>query len=101
MEMNVTKENFTSEVLNSESPVLVDFWATWCAPCRMLSPVVSEFAEEHPELKVCKVNVDEEAELAVEYGINSIPALLLFKNGEVSARSVGFCTKPELEDLIK
>ena len=88
MEVNVTKENFEKEVLNADKTVLVDFWATWCAPCQMLSPVVAEFAEEHPEL-------------AIKYGINSIPALLLFKNGEVAATTVGFCTKDELEEFVK
>ena len=101
MEVNVTKENFEKEVLNADKTVLVDFWATWCAPCQMLSPVFAEFAEEHPELKVCKINGDNEPELAIQYGINSIPALLLFKNGEVAATTVGFCTKDELEEFVK
>ena len=101
METNLTKEIFEKEVLTADKAVLVDFWATWCAPCQMLSPVVAEFAEEHPEIKVCKVNVDNEPELAIKYGISSIPALLLFKNGEVAATTVGFCTKNELEEFVK
>lgn len=101
MEINVTKENFAEKVLNAKVPVLVDFWAPWCAPCRMFSPVVSEFAEEHGDVAVCKVNVDDEPELAEKYGITSIPSLLLFKNGEVAASTVGFHTKDELEVFVK
>ena len=101
MEIELTSSNFETEVLNSEIPVLVDFWATWCGPCRMLAPVLAQIAEEKSgTLKVGKVNVDESAELAAKYGISSIPALLLFKNGHVSAQTVGFMQKPELERFI-
>ncbi|MCI9365204.1 MAG: thioredoxin [Clostridia bacterium] len=100
-EINLTKENFEAEVLKSEKLVLVDFWATWCGPCKMLAPVLSEFAEENEEkVKVGKVNVDEQRELATKYQISSIPTLLLFKDGSVINNIVGFCSKTELEKLI-
>ena len=81
--VTVTADNFEQEVLRSEKTVLVDFWAAWCGPCKMLSPVVEQVAEERPDVKVCKINVDDEQELAVRYGIMSIPALLVFRNGEL------------------
>ena len=85
----ITKDNFQAEVLNADKTVLVDFWASWCGPCRMLSPVVDEIAAEHPELKVCKVNVDDEPELAGQFGVMSIPTLLVFKGGKLANQSVG------------
>jgi len=94
-----TTANFNEEVLQSEVPVLVDFWATWCAPCRMLGPVIDELAEEG--YKVGKVNVDEEPELAKEYNVMSIPTVLVFKNGKVTASSVGVQPKETLEDMVK
>lgn len=94
------KENFESEVLGSGKTVLVDFWASWCNPCRMLSPVVDEIADEHPEIKVVKVNVDEEQELAAEYGIMSIPCLFVFKNGEAVDKSVGVIPKQQIIDML-
>jgi len=97
MELTITKENFSAEVLNSDKPVLVDFWATWCGPCKMIAPVLSELAEDFADsLKVGKVNVDNEGELAVKFGVMSIPTLLLFKNGEVVKKSIGFMTKEQL-----
>jgi len=97
MEVTVTNENFEREVLTSDRPVLVDFWATWCGPCMMLSPVVAEIAAERATtLKVGKVNVDEAPELAARFGITSIPALLLVRNGTVVATSVGYVPKSDL-----
>ena len=96
-EVILTKENFEAEVLNSDIPVLVDFWATWCGPCMMLSPVIAELAEElEGKVKVGKVNVDEQNELAMQYRVASIPTLLLFKNGELVKTSVGFMPKSEI-----
>lgn len=101
METELTSANFAAEVLESDKPVLVDFWAPWCGPCRMLAPVVAEIAKEKAgTLKVCKVNVDEAPELAAKYGVNSIPALFLFKNGAVAARGVGFMPKAKLEEFV-
>ncbi len=96
-EVILTKENFETEVLKSDIPVLVDFWATWCGPCMMLSPVIAELAEEFEgKVKVGKVNVDEQNELAMQYRVASIPTLLLFKNGELAKTSVGFMPKNDI-----
>ena len=101
MEITLTKTNFEAEVLKSDKPVLVDFWAPWCGPCRMLAPFLAEIAEEKADkIKVGKVNVDEEPDLAAKYGISGIPAILLFKNGQVAGTSVGFKPKPELEAFV-
>ena len=98
----VEAANFEQEVLKSELPVLVDFWAEWCSPCRILSPVVEEIAEENAgRVKVCKINTDEQQELAIRYGISAIPTLMVFKNGEVANTSVGVVPKAMIEDLIK
>ena len=96
----LTKDNFEAEVLNCDKPVLVDFWASWCGPCRMVSPIVDEIAEEHPEIVVGKVNVDEQMELAAEYRVMSIPALFVFKDGMIANRSVGAIPKNQILDLL-
>ena len=100
-EITITKENFEKKVLQSTKPVLVDFWATWCGPCRMLAPVIEEIAEEYEkEITVGKINVDEQRDLAIQFGIESIPTVLLFKAGKIVAKSVGFRTKEQLESLF-
>ncbi len=99
--VTLTKDNFTQEVLQSDRPVLVDFWASWCGPCQALGPMVDEVAEEQSQVKVGKVNVDEQAELAREYRIMSIPTLLVFRDGQLARREVGGRSKEELLELIR
>ena len=98
--INITKENFAQEVLHSEKPVLLDFWASWCGPCRMLSPVVDEVAEERTDVKVGKVNVDEQPELAQAFGIASIPTLLVIRDGRTVNRAVGVRSKEEILQML-
>ncbi|MBQ9045758.1 MAG: thioredoxin [Oscillospiraceae bacterium] len=97
----VTQDNFMTEVLEADKPVLVDFWAVWCGPCKMLSPVVDQIAEENDDIKVCKIDVDEEGALAQQFGIMSIPSLLVFKGGEVVERSVGVQPKDAVLAMVK
>ena len=99
-ELNITKDIFQKEVLESDKPVLVDFWAPWCGPCRMLGPVVSEIAEEHPEIKVGKVNVDDEQDLASQFNVMSIPFVAVFKNGQLYKSTVGVQPKEALLSLL-
>ena len=102
LEVEITNQNFEEEVLKSEIPVLVDFYATWCGPCKMLSPIISEIAEEYQgKIKVGKVNVDEQTQLAIKFQVASIPTLILFKNGNPVKSSVGFHSKSELEEMLK
>lgn len=101
MEINLTKQTFDGEVVKSDIPVLVDFWATWCGPCRMVAPVIAEIADEYKgKAKVCKVNVDEESALAAENAIVSIPTVILFHNGKPVERVVGARSFDEYADLI-
>ena len=98
--LHVNKNDFDSIVKESAKTVLVDFWASWCGPCRMIAPVLEEVAQERPDVKVCKVNVDEEQELAISYGVSSIPTLLVFKNGQVVNKSIGAIPKQKILDML-
>lgn len=99
--ITITKENFQSEVLESKKTVIIDFWAAWCGPCQMLSPVVDEIAAENPDIKVGKVNVDDQVDLAKEFHILSIPTLCIFKNGQLIHRSTGVQPKESILALLK
>ena len=100
-EIILTKDNFENEVMKAEMPVLIDFWATWCGPCKMIAPIIEEIADERDDIKVCKVNVDDEPELAAAFNISSIPTLAVVKDGRVVNTSVGYKPKEEILDLIE
>ena len=96
----VTKDNFDKEITEAKETVLVDFWAAWCMPCKMLSPIIDAVAEERKDVKICKINIDEEQELAIRFGIMSIPTVMVFKEGEVSGKSIGLVSKDEILALL-
>lgn len=98
--INITKENFEQEVLKSDKTVLLDFWATWCGPCQMVSPIIDEIAEERSDIKVGKINVDEQPELSIQFGVMSIPMLVVMKDGEVVNKAVGARPKEDILGLI-
>ena len=98
--IEVKTDNFVKEVIESEKTVLVDFWAPWCGPCRMLSPIIDDIAEEHPEIKVCKINVDEQSDLASQFRIISVPTLFVIKNGEIVNQSSGLVTKAKILEML-
>ncbi|MEG1153981.1 MAG: thioredoxin [Ruthenibacterium sp.] len=100
MSLEITKSNFDTEVLQSTSPVLVDFWAPWCGPCRMLGPVIEQIATENDAIKVGKINVDEQQALAQQFGVATIPTVIVFKNGKEAGRSVGLVPKEKLLALV-
>ncbi|MEA4964539.1 MAG: thioredoxin [Oscillospiraceae bacterium] len=96
----VTQKNYQETIVQSEKPVMIDLWASWCGPCKMLSPIVEQLAEDHPEWKVCKINVDDEPQLAQQFRVSAIPTLVFLKNGEITATSVGFRSKAEIENML-
>ena len=98
--MHITKANFEELVLKNEKPVLLDFWAPWCGPCRMVAPIVEELAQERGDIAVGKINVDEEMALAIQFGVASIPTLVVMKNGEIANKAIGYMPKASIEKLL-
>lgn len=98
--IELTGENFDAEVLRADRLVIVDFWASWCTPCRMLAPILEEIAAEHPDIKVCKINVDEAQDIAEKYGVMSLPILIFFENGEAVDESIGLVSKEQIVSLL-
>ncbi len=98
---NINNSNFESEVINSDKKVLADFWAPWCGPCRMLLPTLEELAEDLSDVKICKINVDDESELAARFGIMSIPTLIVFENGQIVSKSVGVRSEDEILEMLE
>ena len=101
MAKKITTNEFENEVLNAKGTVLVDFFATWCGPCKMIAPVLDEFSKAHEDIKIVKIDVDEETPLAIKYGVASIPTLLLFKDGEKVKQTLGYQTLDQLENFVK
>ena len=98
--LHINKDNFQELVLNADIPVLVDFFATWCGPCKMIAPILEEIADEHPEIRVCKIDVDQESELTGQFGITSVPTLLVFRDGEMVSKTTGARPKQAILDLL-
>ena len=98
--INITQDNFQAAVLENKNTVLLDFWASWCGPCKMLAPIVEEIAEEYSDITLGKINVDEQMELAIQFGIVSIPTLIVYRDGKEVAKSIGYCSKADVLKLL-